>query len=182
MTVPSRSRLIADEAVGEWDLAITAQQERFIVEYLKLRKGAEAARRAGYSEHTAKVQASRLLTNANLLAEIERRTKANGMGLDEAVSRLSDIGRGTMEDFVSLTYEPYPVATLDLGKARERDVLHLIKKLKYDKDGNPEIELYSAADANKFIAELHSRGPSGKEDDPFHIVTRKVIEGPDDVR
>lgn len=150
-------------------MALTAQQELFVEEFIKCRKGAEAARRAGYSPKTAKVQASRLLTNANLLAEIEERTKANGMGLDEALSRLAEMGRGTMEDFISFTYEPYPDFVLDLGKAKERGVLHLIKKLKYNKDGLPEIELYGAEDANKFIAQLHKAGPTGNEGDPYHI-------------
>lgn len=160
-------------------MGITAQQERFIEEYIKCRKGAEAARRAGYAERSAKVTASRLLTNANVLAEIEAHTKDNAAGINEAISRLSDIARVTMEDFISFTHGPYPAFVLDLGKARERGVLHLIKKLEYDKDGNPKIELYSAFDANKFIVELNQRGATGREDDPMHI---KVIEGPRDVR
>jgi hypothetical protein len=97
------------------------------------------------------------------------------MGLDEALSRLADQARGTMEDFVSFAHEPYPAFVLDLGKARERGVLHLIKKLKYDKQGNPEIELYSAAEANKWIADLLSAGPRGSKNDPIHVKYIKEI-------
>lgn len=47
-------------------MALNAMQEKFVEEFIKCRKGAEAARRAGYSPKTAKQQASRLLTNVNL--------------------------------------------------------------------------------------------------------------------
>lgn len=150
-------------------MALTAQQEIFVEEYIKCRKATEAARRAGYAVDSAHVAASRLLSNDKVLAEIETRTKDNAMGIDEALSRLADIARGTMEDFVSFTEGPYPDAMLDLAKARERGVLHLVKKLKYDRYGHPEIELYSAADANKFITELLSAGPKGSATDPIHI-------------
>lgn len=160
-------------------MALSALQEKFIEEYIKCRKGAEAARRAGYSERTARQMAHENLTKPDILQEIEKRTKENAMGVDEALSRLADIARGTIEDFVSFTHEPYPAFTLDLGKARERGVLHLIKKLEYDKDGNPKIELYSAADANRFIVELHKRGPSGTEKDPIHIKHIKEVRPSD---
>lgn len=176
---PKAERVNDEQPKSDDIVVLPPMQEEFVVQFTRCRNGAEAARRAGYSRHTARIQASRLLTNANILAEIQRRTKDNAMELDEALSRLADIARGSMEDFVSFTYEPYPDFVLDLGKARERGVLHLIKKLKYNKDGLPEIELYGADDASKFIAQLHKTGPSGKEDDPFHI---KVIEGPKDVR
>lgn len=160
-------------------MALSPKQEEFVIEYLKCRNAAEAARRAGYSQKTARFIGAENLTKPNILAEIEARTAEKAMGLDEALGNLGDIARGTMEDFISFTYEPYPCFVLDLGKAKERGVLHLIKKLEYDKDGNPKIELYSAADANKVIVDLHTKGPSGNEDDPYHI---KVIEGPKDVR
>lgn len=148
-------------------MALTPKQEAFVVEYLKCRNATEAARRVGYA-HPNK-QGPRLLVNVGILAEIQERTAEKAMGLNEALGKLGDIARGTMEDFVSFTYEPYPCFVLDLGKAKERGMLHLIKKLEYDKDGNPKIELYSAADANKVIVDLHTKGPKGTEDDPYHM-------------
>ena len=49
---------------------LTDRQERFVVEYLATANGAEAARRAGYSEHTAKEIASENLTKPNVKAAI----------------------------------------------------------------------------------------------------------------
>ena len=54
---------------------LTERQRRFIDEYMACGNGAEAARRAGYSEGIARVQASENLTKQNIKAEIERRTR-----------------------------------------------------------------------------------------------------------
>lgn len=51
------------------------KHRRFCEEYLKDSNGAQAAIRAGYSERTAKVQASRLLTNVDLKSYIKERQK-----------------------------------------------------------------------------------------------------------
>ena len=55
------------------DRKLTERQSRFIDEYMACGNGAEAARRAGYSEGIARVQASENLTKQNIKAEIERR-------------------------------------------------------------------------------------------------------------
>ena len=49
---------------------LTARQQRFVEEYLLDLNGSQAAIRAGYSEQTATMQASRLLTNANVAAAV----------------------------------------------------------------------------------------------------------------
>lgn len=166
-------------------MALTAQQERFIEEYIKCRKGAEAARRAGYAVDSARVTASKLLSNANILKEIEERTKGNGMGLDEALARLADFARADLGEWISDDGE------IDIATMKREGATHMIRKVKRThrsgvgatgaewEETAVEVELHDAKDANKFIAQLHKAGPSGKEDDPLHI---KVIEGPRDVR
>lgn len=52
------------------DKKLTQQQELFCREYVIDYNGTKAARRAGYSEKTARSQASRLLTNDNILSRI----------------------------------------------------------------------------------------------------------------
>ena len=52
-------------------MSLSPKQSRFIDEYLIDLNGAQAAIRAGYSPRCAKEQASRLLTYANVQAEIE---------------------------------------------------------------------------------------------------------------
>lgn len=156
-------------------MVLTARQEVFIVEYLKCRNATEAARRAGYSQKTARQMGSENLSKPDILAEIKRRTEENAMGLDEALSRLADMGRADMG--LWLTDDGY----IDIAAMKRAGATHMIRKVKRkERSGvsesgtawhevDTEVELHDAKDANKFIAELHTRGPSGKEDDPFHL-------------
>ena len=52
-------------------MSLTAKQEAFCQEYIVDKNGAAAAVRSGYSDKTAKEQASRLLTNVNVKARID---------------------------------------------------------------------------------------------------------------
>lgn len=52
--------------------SLTPRQARFVAEYLVDLNATQAARRAGYSEHTAQQQGTRLLSNALVRSAIER--------------------------------------------------------------------------------------------------------------
>ena len=52
---------------------LTSRQERFVVEYLACANGAEAARRAGYSEHTARQMANENLSKPDIKAAITQK-------------------------------------------------------------------------------------------------------------
>ena len=54
-------------------MSLNPKQVRFVAEWLKDHNGKQAAIRAGYSEKTAEGQASRLLSNAKVRAEVDRR-------------------------------------------------------------------------------------------------------------
>ena len=53
--------------------ALTDRQERFVVSYLATANGAEAARQAGYSEHTARQMANENLTKPYIKTAIEQK-------------------------------------------------------------------------------------------------------------
>ena len=55
----------------EQERKLTDRQERFVVEYLACANGAEAARRAGYSEHTARQMANENLTKPYIKTAID---------------------------------------------------------------------------------------------------------------
>lgn len=63
---------------------LTQRQAKFVHCYVKHGVGAKAAREAGYAPRSAKVTASRLLTKANVQAEIatERRRFELSLGTD----------------------------------------------------------------------------------------------------
>ena len=140
---------------------LSPKQRAFVEHYLMCWNATEAARRAGYSERTAQEQGSRLLSKVMVEAAINLRISEQKATADEVLLRLASHSRRTMEDFLSAGGE-----TIDMLKARERGVLHLVKKFKVttttvvDKDGDGiethrlELELYDAQAATVQLARI----------------------------
>lgn len=79
---------------------ITDKQKRFCHEYIKDFNGKQAAIRAKYSEKTATMQASRLLTNANVIeylsklkAEVKEKSVLSILDLDENIKFMVDAAK-----------------------------------------------------------------------------------------
>lgn len=74
---------------------MTAKQKLFCEEYLIDLNATQAAIRAGYSPASAKEQGSRLLTNANLRARIDKalaeRSRRTGVNADRIVRELAKV-------------------------------------------------------------------------------------------
>lgn len=83
-------------------MALSNKQHAFIVEYLKCWNSAEAARRAGYSEKTARSIGAENLTKPDIKAEIDARIKELVMSADEALILLSEQARGSLGDFADV--------------------------------------------------------------------------------
>ncbi len=139
---------------------ITPKQRAFIQEYLKDRNATRAAIRTGYSERSAYSQGSRLLKNAEILAEMERIIVERTMPLEDVLVRLSDQARGDMADFLEIGEETF---SLSLSKAKELGLTHLIKKVKQRttitegvEDTVLELELYDAQGALELIGKYYS--------------------------
>ena len=134
-------------------MALTDKRQVFISEYLKCWNASEAARIAEYAHPGS--EGHRLLKNAEISEEIQRRVSEIAMSADEALIRLSEHARGDMSDF--LEFKP-GVSTpyLSLEQARDRGKLHLIKKFKFNSEGYPEVELYDAQAALGQIGRVHS--------------------------
>lgn len=150
-------------------MALNIRQQAFIEHYLACWNATEAARRAGYSEKSARKQGSRMSTNVDIQTRIQARLAELKMGADEVLTRISDTARGTIADFIDIPepsddsdqagnmIEAKAIASgwrLNLAKAKEANKLHLIKKLKAGQWG-PEIELYDAQAAQQLIARHH---------------------------
>lgn len=73
LTKPSRSCTASESLGPRLESSLTPRQLRFVAEYLIDQNATQAAIRAGYSKGTAKQQGSRLLTNADVAAEVNRR-------------------------------------------------------------------------------------------------------------
>lgn len=136
----------------------TLKQRLFIEHYLTTRNGVESARRAGYSgdDPTLRVTASRLLTKANVRAEIDRRLKPFILTANQVLAGLTSIAE---TDIASL-FEPD--GTFDLSKAKERGVSKLIKSLTFDKDTGKvtKVEVYSAHEGHRDLGKFHGLFPT----------------------
>ena len=104
-------------------MTISNKQRVFIEEYLTCWNASEAAKRAGYAH--ANHQATRLLSNVGIQEEIKRRIDEKAMSADEVLLRLADMARGDIGDFMDIESMSFD---LDLKKAKEKGLTHLIKK------------------------------------------------------
>lgn len=92
---------------------LNATQERFVSEYMIDLNATQAAVRAGYSAKTAPQQASRLLTYAKVVAEIEKRQAAlaqtYGITTESIIKELAKLGFSNMQDYMraSTDGDPY---------------------------------------------------------------------------
>jgi len=131
----------------------TDKQMRFIAEYLQCLNATEAARRAGYSENTAHVIGHENLRKPKIRAEIDRVMHQSAMQPDEILFRLTQQARSDMGD---LLRPGESLGWLDMQRARELGVTHLIKKFRRDKDGGISVELYDAQSALVHLAKIHA--------------------------
>jgi phage terminase small subunit len=83
---------------------LSDKQRRFVAEYMVDLNATQAAIRTGYKRGSAKVHGHRLLTNANVREEIERRGKAKLTQLELTVERVlqefAKVAFGNMLDYV----------------------------------------------------------------------------------
>jgi hypothetical protein len=84
---------------------LTCKQRIFVDEYLRCFNAAESARRAGYSERSAREIGRKLLTNIDIKAEVDQRLKESRASADEALDRLSDYSRGYVGMFFKIVDE-----------------------------------------------------------------------------
>lgn len=134
-------------------MALTKKRRVFVEEYLRCWNAAEAARRAGYSERTARSQGQRLLTFVDVAAEIERRIQETAMSANEVLLRLAAQARGSIGDFVQIV-NGTPI--IDFSGAEAAGKMHLVKALAFDKDGElSRVELYDAQAALVHLGRYH---------------------------
>lgn len=138
---------------------LSPRQEQFIAEYLVDLNATQAAIRAGYSEKTAREQASRLLSNVNISQRIaeKRQELADNAGL--SVERvLQEAMRLAFFDIRKLTDSegnPIPVHQLDADTAAAIQGLELATERGPDKESGPTIvRKYKIADKNSAIERL----------------------------
>lgn len=85
--------------------ALSPKQEKFCQEYVVDLNGTQALIRAGYSEKTAKEQASALLTKLNIKARIkhlqDRLAEKTGVTAERIIAELAKCGFSNVQDFLN---------------------------------------------------------------------------------
>lgn len=91
-----------------WAEGLSDRQRRFVEEYCIDSNATQAAIRAGYSEHTAKHQASRMRTHVDIARAIQARFTELSMSAEEAAKHLSDIAATRLNDYMTVkpVYRP----------------------------------------------------------------------------
>lgn len=136
-------------------MGFTNKQEAFIREYPVDFNATQAALRAGYSKRTAGSIGHENLKKPEIAAAIDARIKKLAMGPDEVLIRLGQQARASIGDFVYFV-EGSKKPFIDLKGAKEAGLIHLVKKFKYNSDGNIEFELYDSQSALVHIGKIHA--------------------------
>jgi phage terminase small subunit len=119
---------------------LTPKIKRFCEEYIKDLNKTQAAIRAGYSEKTAKTQASRLLTKVNVqdyVATLKQKLSDKNEGLAQRViDELSKLGFANIQDYIDKDNEVKDLTTITRDKAA---AIESIKKTvtKFGGSGSP---------------------------------------------
>lgn len=133
---------------------LTLKQERFVEEFLLDLNAKQAAIRAGYAHSSSEVQGSRLLSNANVSVEIDRRRceRAEKLNVDAAwvLKRLADEAKADIADLYDkntgalLPVHEWPliwrqglVQSIEIeelfgGKGDDREHIGRVRKIKLD--------------------------------------------------
>lgn len=81
-------------------MALNKKQQKFVEEYLQCWNATKAATAAGYSANSARQQGSRLLTNADIDAEIRDRLAELQVSTNEALTILATHARANIRKFM----------------------------------------------------------------------------------
>lgn len=122
---------------------LTDKQQVFINEYLKTWNATEAARRAGYSEKTARQMGAENLSKPYISAEIAKRIQEQTMRADEALVRLSKQARSSFADITKIAGG---LPFIDWEKAVETGAIDNIREITFKK-GSVTVKLHDSQSA-----------------------------------
>jgi hypothetical protein len=127
------------------------KQRRFLEAYLTSWNATHAAEVAGYKH--PRQQGSRLLTNVDIQAAIQERLSEAAMPADEVLARLTAQARADVGHFLKISDQGEVM--VDLAGAKRAGLLHLVKKVGWDRKGNLVVELYDAQAALVHLGKHH---------------------------
>ncbi len=124
----------------------SSKQKMFVNEYLRCWNAAEAARRAGYSERTAREQGYDILTRPHIQKEIQGRLNETHLSADEVLMHLGRMARGDIGAFFKVTdewmFNPPPTSEIldekevidDTGEKPVKRISYRVRRVILDLD------------------------------------------------
>jgi phage terminase small subunit len=155
-------------------LTLTPKQRRFVDEYIADLNATQAAIRAGYSRRTAKQQGSRLLSNANVRGEIERRrasfaakseSKRDAVLRELAAIAFSDIGK-------VVRWGPNDAELLDSNEI-DAETTAAIAEIWRGKGGQVRVRLHDKVKALATLGRHLGMRGGNRNDDPTQSTPRR---------
>ena len=147
--------------------SLTQKQARFVEEYTVDFNATAAAVRSGYSPKTAYNAGWQNVRKCDIAEAIAKRVDEMTMRADEALLKLTQWGRGTLEPFIRTNEDGE--FWLTLGDEKAQSSLHLLKKIKQTKtitrgkddyereEVRTEIEIHDAKDAVIQMAKIRGQ-------------------------
>jgi phage terminase small subunit len=148
-------------------MSLSAKRKAFVEEYLKDFNATAAAERAGYKNPNK--MGPRLVKVGLVADSIQQRLTEKTMSADEVLTRLSEMARADISDFVN------NFGGIDWDEVRARG--YLVKRVRHNKGKNSEIELHDAKDALVWIGKHHKLFTEKVEVVGLEDVLRSLPEG-----
>jgi|GEM_PF-4658436 len=152
----------------------TEKQRQFVLAYIGEARfnATEAARLAKYdgSDETLRAIGYENLTKPHIRAAIDEILEEHAITERQAVAIVSSHARASIGDFIDIVDEEgddgnsKQTIRLNLMRAQEAGLLHLIKKVGHDSRGRPYIELVDAQAALKDLLAYYARRGRGGDD------------------
>jgi len=143
-----------DAALAE----LKGKERKLVVEYLRDLHQRNAAIRAGYSAHTADVQASQILRKLKVRQAVNAGLALYAMPADEVLARLSQQARGSMADFLRIDDEEitltWSLLSVPETKDGEADIAGAVMQLAAMENVKPTDRVLHTATIKRPIARL----------------------------
>lgn len=150
--------------------ALSPKRRAFVDAYLANGfNGARAHEEAGYghagtTDETRRANGSRLLADANVKAALRERMDELSITAEELAFRYTQQAQNVASEYID------GKGRVDLQGIKDAGLMHLVKKVSYDRSGNVVVEFYDAQHAMGQMARVRKLvGPTGAADDPVHL-------------
>lgn len=163
---------------------LTPKQKAFVAEFMICRNATEAARRAGYSEKTARAMGAENLTKPNIAAEIKKREEKLQSKLEITAERVLEeiaaIGFANATDFVTINANG--LINVKATSQMPKEKLGAIAGIKYSANGlGVEIKLHDKPRALEMLAKYlglfdTAKTPDTAENNIFDVINQATGE------